>query len=261
MAGPRGGDGMNGLQGRVALVTGSAQGIGEATARTFAANGAKVVISDVQREKGEAVAADLRSQGVDAHFAYADVMDYDSVSQMVAEASSVLGPIDILVNNAGGAPPGCKFGELRAMTVADIDGFLKLNLTSAFYCSKAVIDGMVERRFGKIVCVNSIATPLGQYGGTGYASAKAGLDGFVRSLAKELGGYGINVNAVMYGNAPHWTRTEERQKALDEWTPMHRVGTLQEFANATVFLASEEASYITAETLVCDGGITRFAMM
>jgi NAD(P)-dependent dehydrogenase (short-subunit alcohol dehydrogenase family) len=252
---------MKGLTGRVALVTGSAQGIGEATARTLAANGAKVVISDVQTDKGQGVAEDLRSQGHVAMFAFADVMDYASIEAAVAQAESGVGPIDILVNNAGGAPPGGRFGMLHEMSVDDIEGFLKLNLTSSFFCSKAVIGRMMERRFGKIVCVNSIASTLGQMGGTGYAAAKAGLDGFVRSLAKEVGGYGINVNCVLYGNAPHWTRTEERQRDLDSWSPMHRVGTLAEFANATVFLASEEASYISGETLVCDGGITRFALL
>src|SRR4051794_3994016 len=252
---------MNGLEGRVAMVTGGAQGIGEATARALAANGAKLVISDVQVDKAQAVVDDLRAQGVQAQLGVADVMDYASIEAVVAEAESGIGPIDILINNAGGAPPGARFGTLLEMSVDDIEGFIRLNLTSSFFCSKAVIGPMMERRFGKIVCVNSIASTLGQMGGTGYAAAKAGLDGFVRSLAKEVGGHGINVNCVLYGNAPHWTRTEERQRDLDSWSPMHRVGTFEEFANATVFLASEEASYITGETLVVDGGITRFALL
>jgi NAD(P)-dependent dehydrogenase (short-subunit alcohol dehydrogenase family) len=207
------------------------------------------VVEDIVRGGGEAIAGP------------ADVTEVDQMTALVERAERALGPIDVLINNAGGSLPGAKWSMLHEADIDDIKGFLWLNLGSMFVCSRAVLPGMVARRYGKIVCVSSISAALGQMGGTGYAAAKAGVAGLVRSLAKEVGAYGINVNAVMYGNAPHHTRTEERQRDLDSWSHLHRVGRPDEFAKATIFLASDDASYITGEVLRADGGLTRFALL
>jgi NAD(P)-dependent dehydrogenase (short-subunit alcohol dehydrogenase family) len=130
-----------------------------------------------------------------------------------------------------------------------------------FACSRAVINPMIDAGFGRIVCVSSIAAPMGQMGGTAYSAAKAAVSGFVASLSKEAGRFGVRVNSVLYGNAPHPSRTPDRQAELDTWSHLGRVGRPGEFANAVMFLVSEESSYITGTTLEVDGGIMRMALL
>jgi NAD(P)-dependent dehydrogenase (short-subunit alcohol dehydrogenase family) len=247
--------------GRVALVTGAGAGIGRATAQRLAADGATVVVNDAREELAADTVRAIEASGGRALAAPADVTRPAEVEALVARATAAVGPVDILVNNVGGAPPGVEWREARHTSVADFYAFVVLNLGSAFICAHAVLDGMVERGFGRIVCVNSISAVFGQHAGVGYAAGKAGLTGLVHSLAKEVAPHGINVNAVLIGNAPHPSRTPERQELLDSWSHFGRVGRYEEFAAAIAFLASDDASYVSGSTLVVDGGTLRFAQL
>ena len=246
---------------RVALVTGSGGGIGRATARRLAADGAALVVNDVNVEAAADTVATIAAEGGRAVAIPGDVTDPDTVAAIVGRAADELGPIDILVNNVGGAPAGVAWREFRETSIDEFDSFIRLNLGSAFLCTRAVINGMVERGWGKVVCVNSISAVYGQRAGVGYAAAKAGLSGFVHSVAKEVALFGVNVNAVLFGNAPHPSRTPERQAVLDSWSHFGRPGAYEEFAAPIAFLVSDDASYLSGSTLVVDGGTLRFAQL
>jgi NAD(P)-dependent dehydrogenase (short-subunit alcohol dehydrogenase family) len=247
--------------GRVALITGAGAGIGRATALRLAADGAAVVVNDVRGDLADETAQRVRATGSRALAVPADVTRPHEVEGLVERASAEFGAVDILVNNVGGAPAGVEWRELRETSVADFYAFVVLNLGTAFICTRAVIEGMIERGFGKVVCVNSISAVFGQRAGVGYASAKAGLSGFVGSLAKEVAPHGINVNAVLIGNAPHPSRTPERQALLDQWSHFDRPGRYEEFAATISFLASDDASYLSGSTVVVDGGTLRFGLL
>ena len=248
-------------RGRVALVTGAGAGLGRATALRLAGDGAAVVVNDVRDDLAAETAALVEADGGRALAAPADVTRPHEVDALVERIAVELGPVDILVNNVGGAPPGVAWREARHTSVADFYAFVVLNLGSAFICTHAVLDGMIERGFGKIVCVNSISAVFGQRAGVGYAAAKAGLSGLVGSLAKEVAPHGVNVNAVLIGNAPHPSRTPERQARLDSWSHFGRPGRYEEFAAPIAFLVSDDASYLSGSTLVVDGGTLRFAQL
>jgi NAD(P)-dependent dehydrogenase (short-subunit alcohol dehydrogenase family) len=246
---------------RIALVTGSGGGIGRATARRLAADGAAVVVNDVDAAAAADTVVTITAEGGRAVAVSGDVTNADVVDAIVARAADELGPIDILVNNVGGAPAGVAWREFRDTSIDEFDAFVRLNLGSAFLCTRAVINGMIERGWGKVVCVNSISAVFGQRAGVGYAAAKAGLSGFVHSVAKEVAPFGVNVNAVLFGNAPHPSRTPERQAVLDSWSHVGRVGEYEEFAAPIAFLVSDDASYLSGSTLVVDGGTLRFAQL
>jgi NAD(P)-dependent dehydrogenase (short-subunit alcohol dehydrogenase family) len=189
---------------------------------------------------------------------HADVTSQEQVDALVQAVLAEHGRVDILVNNAGGAMPGARWCTVEEMTRDEWDGFLALNLTSAFLCSRAVLPAMLAQGYGRIVGVSSISGDNGQRAGAGYAAAKAGLTGLIASLAKEVGGRGIGVNGVVIGNAPHPTRTPERQQVLDQWVHLGRVGRYEEFAAAITFLCSADASYLSGELIHVDGGFSRF---
>jgi len=242
---------------RVAVVTGSARGIGAATARRFAEEGAAVAVLDLDRDAAAATAAGLgatRSVGLSC-----DVADAESVETAVAAVVEELGRVDILVNNAGVTRDNLLF----KMTEDDWDAVMNVHLRGSFLMSRAVQKHMVAAKYGKILNLSSVSA-LGNRGQANYSAAKMGLQGFTRTLALELGPFGVNVNAV----APGFIVTEmtdatarrvgvepeDYRKAAAEGTPVRRVGQPEDIAAAAAFLCSDEASFITGQTLYVDGG-------
>ncbi|MBA2532270.1 MAG: 3-oxoacyl-ACP reductase FabG [Nocardioidaceae bacterium] len=242
---------------RVVLVTGAARGIGAATATRFAHEGARVAVLDLDSEAAVATADSLEaaaSIGVGC-----DVADGEAVASAVQRVVDELGGLHILVNNAGVTRDNLLF----KMTESDWDTVMNVHLRGAFLMSKAAQRLFVDQRYGKIVNLSSVSA-LGNRGQANYAAAKMGIQGFTRSLAIELGPYGINVNAV----APGFIVTamtdetarrvgalpEEFQRGIADVTPVRRVGQPTDVASAVTFLASDEASFITGQTLYVDGG-------
>ena len=244
------------LKDKVALVTGAAQGIGAAVARTFAREGARVAVVDLAVDRAEAVAAELRRIGPDAMGIGCNVAKRSEVDAMVAAVNARFGRVDILVNNAGIIRPAM----LHKMTAAQWDEVLAVHLTGSFNCLQAVVPGMMERRYGRIVNVTSAAGVLGTIGQINYSAAKAGILGLTMSAAKELAKYGITVNAIAPGAATPMTetiRTDERfkDKYLDR-IPMGRWAEPDEIAPVFVFFASDASAYVTGQVLAADGGMT-----
>ena len=242
----------------VALVTGagSAQGIGFAVARVLAVRGARVVITSTTDRIHER-AAELRALGADARgVVVADLCDESAARRLVDEALEVGGCIDICVNNAGMVQTG---GMLSDAPLEDYDAAmwndaLRRNLTTCYHVTRAVLPGMKSRCYGRIVNVSSTSGPVQAFAGdAGYHAAKAGVVGFTRAVALEVAGEGITVNAV----APGWIATASQTAAEAEAgraTPAGRSGTPEEVASVIAFLGSREASYITGQLIVVDGG-------
>ena len=245
------------LTGRVALVTGASSGIGAATAATFAALGAQVAIGYNRNAPGaEATRDRILAAGRTAIAVRADVRRADEVKRLVGQAASELGPIDILVNNAGSLV--ARRG-IHDISEEHLDEVFALNLKSAVLASQAVAPSMIERRRGAIVNVVSIAGHTGGGPGAGvYASAKAALTAYTKSLARELAPHGIRVNAVSPGviATPFHEvfSTPEMMKTFVGMIPLGRVGTSQECANVITFLVSDAASYVVGETIEVNGG-------
>jgi 3-oxoacyl-[acyl-carrier protein] reductase len=236
-------------------VTGAARGIGKAIAETLAARGAKVAVVDLRMDLAEETASEITAaSGIEAIALEADVSNRESVNAMIKSAVEKLGKIDILVNNAGIT----RDGLIMRMKEADWDMVLDINLKGAFNCSQALARPMMKQRYGRIINISSVSGVTGQAGQTNYSSSKAGLIGFTKALAKEVGSRGITVNAV----APGFIETvlthdlpEEIREMSMKLTPMGRFGTPQDIANAVAFLAAEESSFITGVTLQVDGGM------
>jgi 3-oxoacyl-[acyl-carrier protein] reductase len=245
------------LSGRVALVTGASSGIGAATAETLAELGARVAIGYHRNTQGAEGARDrISAAGRTAIAIKADVRRAGEVTRIVDETVSQLGPIDILVNNAGSLV--ARRG-IREISEAHLDEIFALNLKSAVLAAQAVAASMIERRRGAIVNVVSIAGHTGGGPGAGiYASAKAALTAYTKSLAKELAPHGVRVNAVSPGviDTPFHEAfsTPEMMRAFVGMIPLGRVGTSQECANVIAFLVSDAASYIVGETIEVNGG-------
>jgi 3-oxoacyl-[acyl-carrier protein] reductase len=234
------------LEGKTALVTGASKGIGRAIARELARAGATVVVGYRSgQEEAESLAAELGGRAVQA-----DVSSAEDAARLVAEA----GDLDVLVNNAGLT----RDGLLARMSDDDWRTVLDTNLSSVFYTCRAVTRPMMKKRRGAIVNISSVVGVHGNWGQTNYAASKAGIIGFTKSLARELGSRGIRANVV----APGYVKTqltdvlpEEAAKAMVDQTPLGRVAEPEEVAGAVRFLCSEEASFITGEVLLVDGGL------
>jgi 3-oxoacyl-[acyl-carrier protein] reductase len=243
------------LTDKVAVVTGAAQGIGRAIAETLARCGADVVVADIQAEKAESVAQGIAaSTGQRAIAVRVDVADRDSAKAMINRTITEFGRVDILVNNAGIT----RDDLIMRMKEADWDLVLNINLKGAFNCSQTVIRPMMRQRYGRIVNVSSISGLTGQPGQTNYSSSKAGLIGFTKALAKEVGSRNITVNAVAPGFIETILIADLSQEIKDmalKMTPVGRFGKPEDVANAVVFLASDAASFITGEVLTVDGGL------
>lgn len=237
------------VQGKVAVVTGAAGRIGSAIARRLAAEGAAVVVNDLSGERAEAVAAEIRDRGGTALAWAADVSASAAVRAMVAAAIARFGGIDILVNNAGGSAGLLKRLSLFEHSDEEVwDWVLDLNLKGTLVCIRAVLESMIDRGGGKIVNLGSIAGTVGIIERVDYSAAKGGIIALTKALAMEVGLHGINVNCVSPG-AISATGT-----GMDDGTYLGRTGRPEDVANLVLFLASDEASYITGQNYIIDGG-------
>jgi 3-oxoacyl-[acyl-carrier protein] reductase len=253
---------MGRVQDKVAVVTGAANGLGQAIAQRLAEEGARVVLGDMDASGLESTAEAIAATGAEALTVVGDLTEEETASRLIQTAVDGFGQLDILVNNVGGS----RNAKIWEMSADDWDFVLRLNLRSTFLCTKHAVRHMMQQRHGKIVCISSGAregTPWTAYyqGGAAYSAAKAGVHGFIRDVALELAEYGINVNAVAPGpidteragpNLRHLNETVDYSPS--RMTPLGRLGQPIEVANAVLFLASEEAAYITGHTLSVAGG-------
>jgi 3-oxoacyl-[acyl-carrier protein] reductase len=246
------------LNGKVALVTGASSGIGRATAEALAASGARVAINCHRNEAGaEAARLQITNGGGRAIVVQADVTQPSEVQSLVERTVAEFGPIDILVNNAGSLIERLKILELTEERWNEV---IDLNLKSAFLCCRAVAAAMMERKAGAIVNVSSIAGRNGgALGSIHYSTAKGGVITFTKGLAKELGPFGVRVNAVSPGviDTPYHEQfsSPEMMKTYAGMIPLGRIGTPPEVANVICFLASDAASYLAGETIEINGGM------
>jgi 3-oxoacyl-[acyl-carrier protein] reductase len=245
---------MGDLQGRIALVTGGAQGIGRAIAEELAAAGAVLALADVNEAKLAETVGELKAQGIDATAFTVNVSSQESIEAGAKAIVEKFGKAEIIVNNAGIT----RDNLMLRMKPADWDLVLSINLTGAFLLTQALLSPMLKNRWGRIVNIASVVGRAGQAGQVNYAASKAGLIGFTRSLAREVGSRGITVNAV----APGYIETpmtavlsEEQTKAMLATVPLGRRGTPKDVAQAVKFLASDAASYITGHVLDVNGGM------
>jgi 3-oxoacyl-[acyl-carrier protein] reductase len=242
------------LAGKVALITGAAQGIGKAVALLLARHGADIVVADINLERAEETVKEIQGLGRRAIAMKVDVANLDQVERMVEAILEKFGKIDILVNNAGIA----RDKLVLRMTEEDWDAVLNINLKGTFHCTKAVVRHMSKQRSGKIVSIASVVGEMGNAGQANYAASKAGVIGFTKTIAREFAQRGINVNAI----APGYIETpmtdalpEKAKEELKRLIPTERLGQPEDVAEAVLFLVSEASSYITGQVLNVNGGI------
>jgi len=248
---------------QVAIVTGGANGIGRATVQRFAEEGIKIAIWDLADEAGQALVEEIKSGGGKAIYQHVNVTDVEEVGSAVQEVVDTWGGIDILINNAGILRDGqlVKFKEgqvQKQMSDEMFDSVINVNLKGVFICTRAVAPVMMEQKSGVILNATSVVGLDGNFGQTNYVATKAGVVGMTKVWAREMGRYGIRVNAV----APGFTATEmvmampeKILQGMRKRTPLGRLGQPEDIANAYAFLASDQASFISGEVLRVDGGI------
>lgn len=249
------------LKDKVSIITGGASGIGRETCSLFAREGAKIVIADLIIEEANKVANELKAQGHQAIAMKVDVTRLDETNRLAKFTLDKFGQIDILANIAGGsAGPVIKTKHIlfAESTKERWDDMINLNLYGTFNCTRAVINHMIERRSGKIISFASTAGMIGMQKAAEYSAAKGGIIAFTKTLAKEVGRYGINVNCISPG-AIGSPRVQQMPKEMvqlwQEGIPIGRLGKPEEVASVVLFLASDEASYITGENITVAGGL------
>jgi 3-oxoacyl-[acyl-carrier protein] reductase len=242
------------LNGKIVLITGGAQGIGKAVALLLAEKGADIAVSDVNLQRAEETAGEIRSLGRKAVAVKANVAVSEEVDRMVQSILDQFGRIDILVNNAGIA----RDKLILRMTDEEWDAVLNVNLKGTFLCTRAVVRHMSKQRSGRIVNIASVVGEMGNAGQANYAASKAGVIGLTKTIAREFAQRGINVNAI----APGYIETpmteaipEKAKEELKRMIPMERLGRPEDVAQAVLFLVSEASGYITGQVLNVNGGI------
>ncbi len=245
---------MNNLIGKIVLVTGASRGIGQAIALTLGAAGATIIGTATSDKGADAISVTLKENGVVGVGMALNVTNNDQISEVMKSITDTYGVVDILINNAGIT----RDNLLMRMKEDEWDDIMNTNLASVYKMSKAVLRGMMKKKAGRIISIASVVGAMGNAGQTNYAAAKAGIMGFTKSLAREVGTRGITVNAV----APGFIETdmtnalpEEQKDALAKQIPMGRLGSVEEIADAVLFLAGDGGSYITAQTLHINGGM------
>ena len=239
------------LSGKSALITGASGGIGGAIARALHGAGATVALSGTRVEALEGLASEL---GENAHITPANLSDAESLAALIGTAEEAMGAVDILINNAG------LTRDMLSMRLTDEDwqSVLYVNLTAAFRLSRGVMRGMMKRRWGRIINITSVVGVTGNSGQANYAASKAGLIGMSKSMAQEVASRGITVNCVAPGmivTAMTDVLSDDQKKRILEIVPAGRLGESEEIAAGTLFLASEEAAYVTGQTLHINGGM------
>jgi 3-oxoacyl-[acyl-carrier protein] reductase len=243
------------LQNKVALVTGASRGIGREIAKKFASQGANVAFTYLSSlEKGQALEAELAAYGIKAKGYRSDAADFASAEQLVVDVVADFGTLDVLVNNAGIT----RDTLLMRMSEEQWDEVLRVNLKSVFNLTKAATKPMMRAKNGSIINMTSVVGLMGNAGQANYSASKAGIIGFTKSIAKELGSRNIRSNAIAPGFIETEMTGELNEKALEDWLkniPLKRAGQGEDVANACVFLASDMSKYITGQTLQVDGGM------
>ena len=245
------------LKGKCAVITGSTRGIGRAIAIKYASLGCNVVIN-YRSEKDEVNARELSDEigklGVNTLIVKANIADFEEAKNLVEKAKKEFGKVDILVNNAGIT----KDNLILRMNESDFDSVINVNLKGSFNCLKAVTPIMLKQKYGKIINMASVVGVIGNPGQVNYCASKAGVIGMTKSLAKELGGKNINVNAIAPGFIDtDMTRvlSEDQKKNILSQVPLKRLGLVSDVANVAAFLASEDSNYITGQVIHVDGGM------
>jgi 3-oxoacyl-[acyl-carrier protein] reductase len=242
------------LTGRVALVTGAGQNVGAGVATALAAQGARVAVNDREAERATKTVAAIRAGGGEAVEAVFDVTDEDAVTGAVAAIGEQLGPVDILVNNAG-VPMGMKPEQFVDMASSEWRRYIDLNLYGSLHCTAAVVGSMCDRGWGRVIQISSGAGRTGLTLGVSlYGASKSGIEGFVRHLAMEVARKGVTVNTIALGlmdNVP-----QEATASLARAVPVGRLGSPTDVAAAVVYVASDEAAWLTGQTISLNGGST-----
>jgi acetoacetyl-CoA reductase len=238
---------------RTVLITGATGGLGTAMCKELYKDGYTVVGNYHTKEKADNWMAQMKAEGFDIELFYGDVSNYESTGKMIAEIEAKYGHIDTLVNNAGIT----RDGRLLNMKVEDWHAVINTNLNSVFNCTRQVIQGMIERNFGRIINISSVNGQRGQFGQTNYSAAKAGMHGFTKSLSMEVAKYGVTVNTISPGYIATDMVMAVPEKVLNQivaQVPMGRLGGTHEVAHLVSFLASEETSFITGANYSINGG-------